>query len=193
MKAAKSTEAPRLRRGETFDPAKRRPNLSEFDDLPYNDAERFAGLRKQPEARVAVYKTEVAKDFRAEHDALMQRLKNGESPQAIGHEYEQLMKEDLSRDASVLRRTSTVGDKTRVSDYGAQEFTIETDLGDGKLDQLWRDLQTPIPGAKEASNEILLTVPRLSKKGADRLAKMAAIYEHLTGHRPKITVRETML
>jgi hypothetical protein len=62
--------------------------------------------------------------------------------------------------------------------YGIQEFTIETDLGDGKLDQLWRDLQTPIPGATQAFNEILLTVPRLSMKGADRLAKMPAIYEH---------------
>ena len=193
MKAAKSTEAPRLRRGEKFDPAKRRPNLSEFDDLPYNDAERVVDLRKQPRARVAIYKAEVAKKFRAEHDALILRLKNGESPQAIGHEYEQLIKKDLTRDTGVQRWTSTVGDKTRVRDYGVHEFTIETDLGDAKLDQLWRDLQTPYPGAKEAASEIMLTVPSLSKEGEVRLAKMAAIYEHLTGHRPRIKVRETML
>ena len=193
MKAAKSTEAPRLRRGEKFDPAKRRPNLGEFDDLPYNDAERVVDFRKQPEARVAFSKAGVAKNLRAEHDALLQRLKNGESPQAIGHEYEQLIKKDVTRDTGVQRWTSTVGDKPRVRDYVVHEFTIETDLGDGKLDQLWRDLQTPLPGTKEASNQIFLTVPRLSKEGEVRLAKMAAIYEHLTGHRPKIYVRETML
>ena len=65
------------------------------------------------------------------------------------------------------------------------ESSTVTDGTPPVLDQLWRDL---IGNRDQA----LLTVPTLDTASEARLAKMAAIYEEVTGRRPRITVRETV-
>jgi hypothetical protein len=190
--SAEKGEAPRLRRGEPFDPKKRRPNLDDFKDIPAAAIDRHAGPQTKRDARVGVFKEQLATDARQLHDKLFERVQKREiTPQQAGHEYETLVGRDLAGDDVNLRQTTKAADKERRTDLGPHEFTIEPELRDDKLDQLWRDLQTPTPGSSTPANHVLLTVPRLSDPSAERLARMAAVYEHLTGHRPRITVRET--
>ncbi|MFD8498408.1 DUF4157 domain-containing protein [Amycolatopsis sp. NPDC059657] len=188
-------EAPRQRRGEPFSEKNRRPNLSEFKDLPTHPVARStpSSLPKpEPDARVRVFKNPVRRDLQAQHKALHDELKaNPGKAQELGHVYERLVGEDLTRGGDAPRLRSDAGDKLRVSDHGVHEFTVEGELSDGKLDQLWRDLLTPTPGASVARDSAMLTVPELTPDSAKRLAKMAAAYEELTGRRPMILVRET--
>jgi hypothetical protein len=186
-------EAPRLQPGEPFDPKKRRPNLSDFKDVPAGPVDRHEGVRTDPQARVGVFKEKVSPAQRAKHDELVQRIKEDPSKAAeAGHEYERELAKDITPgDAEALRLRSEAGDKPRISDHGTHEFTVEGELSDGKLDQIWRDLLTVSPGASGPRDLAIVTVPRLSDKSAERLAHMAAVYEKLTGRRPMITVRET--
>ena len=201
MKKSSSTEAPRQRPDQPFSPANRRPNNSDFPHVPPAEIERLpelppgdprGGLRTNPNARVVVLKERPVSRVRQAHDDILSRLRPG-NEQALGHEYEEVIGEDLAEGGGDLRLITQAGDKKRISDLGVHEFTIEKELSDGKLDQLWRDLQTPNVGGTQAANRILLTVPKLTQDSADRLAKMAAIYERLTGRRPHIFVRETAL
>ncbi|WP_370941803.1 hypothetical protein AB5J62_22100 [Amycolatopsis sp. cg5] len=184
-------EAPRQRRGEPFSEKNRRPNLSDFKDLPAHPVER-ADAPHDPNARVRVFKNEVRKDLRAEHAALYAELQaNPDKAKELGHVYERMIGEDLTRGGNAPRMRSDAGDKLRISDHGVHEFTVEGEISDGKLDQLWRDLLTPTPGARVARDTALLTVPKLTPDSGNRLARMAAAYENLTGRRPLIVVRET--
>lgn len=199
MKKSSSTEAPRQRPDQPFSPANRRPNNSDFPHVPPAEIERLpelpagdprGGLRTNPNARVVVLKERPVSRVRQAHDDILSRLRPG-NEQALGHEYEEVIGEDLVEAGGDLRIITHAGDKKRITDLGVHEFTIEKELSDSKLDQLWRDLQTPNIGGTQAANRVLLTVPKLTQDSADRLAKMAAIYERLTGRRPHIFVRET--
>ncbi|SDW52773.1 protein of unknown function [Amycolatopsis xylanica] len=187
-------EAPRQRRGEPFSEKNRRPNLGEFDDLPAHKVQRPGDTTHDPNARVRVFKGKVRSDLQAEHTALVAELETADRKKAaeLGHAYERLIGEDVTRGGDAPRMRSDAGDKTRVSDHGVHEFTVEGEISDGKLDQLWRDLLTPTPGASKARDTALLTVPKLTPTSGTRLAKMAAAYEALTGRRPLIIVRETI-
>ncbi|MEV4319595.1 DUF4157 domain-containing protein [Actinocrispum sp. NPDC049592] len=186
-------EAPRQRRDQPFDPKNRRPNLGEFENLPDHGVERHDGLRHDPHARVGVSAKKVRGDLQAQHDALIAELKaDKDKAQKLGHVYERIIAEDITRDGGDLRQRSEAGDKLRISDHGVHEFTLEGKLSDGKLDQIWRDLLTPTMGSTQPRDYATVTVPQLSKESGQRLARLAAAYEELTGRRPTITVRETV-
>jgi hypothetical protein len=168
-------------------------------------------LRKDPDAAVSVQPVKVRGDLRAQHDAIVNAARADKSKAtALGHVYERLLVDDLTPGTSKgFRMESAAGDKTRISDHGVHEFTLEGDLppgqqtggksggkaagklSDKKLDQLWRDLLAVTPGANKPRDEAILTLPTLSPNAEHQLLKMASAYEQLTGRRPSIIVRET--
>ena len=193
IKESSPTEAPRQRPDQPFSPANRRPNNSDFPHVDPAEIERLpegGGMRKNPNARVVVLKERPVSRVRQQHDDILARLTPG-NEQALGHEFEEVMGEDLVEGGGDLRLITQAGDKKRITDLGVHEFTIQKEIEGDKLDQLWRDLQTPTTGGTQAANRVLLTVPKLTEESANRLRKMAAIYEQLTGRRPAIFVRET--
>jgi hypothetical protein len=177
-------KAKRLGPKQKFDPAKRRPNLRQFPTVQPAEVERGdGGFAKNPNARVRVFRQPVSKALTKEHEDMMKRLDDPKSSkQQLGHEYEKLVGRDLTKDGNAPRMSHEAGDKQRIGDHGVHEITIQ-DLDGAKLDQLWRDLVS--------SNQVLITVPRLTPEAEQRLAKMAAIFESKTGRRPLIIVRET--
>jgi hypothetical protein len=197
-RVGKSTEAPRQRMDQPFDAKNRRPDLSDITNVPPGSkADRHGGVVNDRNARVFVQHEEVRSDLRAQHDAIVNAARKDRSTaKALGHVYERLLVDDLTPGSGKgLRMYSDAGDKTRVSDHGVHEFTLEGDAGklsSGKLDQIWRDLLAVTPGASKPRNEAIVTVPTLSPASERQLVKMAHAYEQLTGHRPTIIVRETV-
>jgi len=188
---ANPEEAPRLSGpDEEYDPkVHRRPNNTDFPDTEPAAVDRHSGVATDPDARIGVFQEEVRGDLKTQHDELVKILNDPATTQqqkaAAGHVYERLLAGDLTEGTDVLRLVNEAAEKTRISDHGAHEFTVEGTISDGKLDQLWRDL---IGNGDHA----LLTVPTLDAASEARLAKVAAIYEEVTGRRPRISVRETV-
>lgn len=184
----KPKKAERLRWGEAFDPKRRRPNNGEYPDVPPAVVDRHSGTATNPEARIGVFKEEVPPALRAEHERIMKILGSPTATRAerakAGHEYERLMKGAIT-DPKTPRVSHSGGDKVRHGDIGIQEATIEQIVSDKKLDQLWRDLVE-----RDAA---ILSVPQLGPKSEAKLAKMTAIFESLTGRRPRVTVRESVV
>jgi hypothetical protein len=105
--------------------------------------------------------------------------------QAVGHEYEKLVAEDLramSAAGKVVRTRTTSTGTLRIGDVGSYEVTIERKLSSRKVTQLYNDLL--------ATGGVTLTLPRLSEPNARILSKLAAVLERETGLRPRISVRE---
>jgi hypothetical protein len=193
-RAGKSTEAPRQDMKAPFDPKNRRPDLSDVKNVP-KDLKVGRPGDAQPDARVSVHRAKVRSDLQAQHDALIaESTKEGSDNKALGHVYERLLVDDLTPGAKKgFRMESDAGDKTRKSDHGVHEITLEGDMSSGKLDQIWRDLLAVTPGDNKPSNTAIVTVPTLSPTSERQLVKMAFAYEQLTGRRPTIIVRETVV
>jgi len=181
------TKAPRLSANEPFDPKKRRPNFSDFPNIAGHPVNRHSGTRTDPKARVGVFKQPVAGRLAAENQQITAVLTNPKAGRqeraAAGHPYERMIGSDLTPQGAGTRERHSAGDKPRIGDEGIHEITVERDLSDTKLDQIWRDLV--------ARDTALITTPTLSPSSAKDLSKLAAIFEHVTGRRPSITVRET--
>jgi hypothetical protein len=152
----------------------RRPDLRDMTEPPAA-IDRHPGMRTNPDARVSIYP-----------EALPSRVAapKGGTPQEVGHDLERALREDLLG-GTKYRETHQAGDKTRHGDIGAYEAKAKTELSSEDLDQVWRDLSNPSRG-----NSAHITVPSLDQKSADALARMAAMFEKLTGIRPTIVVRE---
>lgn len=187
------TGAPRLTKGEAFDPSKRRPRLSDYDELAPAGVERFdGGVRKRPDAQVSVWNEplpgRVADRDRIEA-ALTIKDVSPKQRQRLGHDFESAVLDDHSAhvDGKGIRVEHHAGDKKRIGDVGRYEVTLEGQsgpFGDGKLDQLWRDL------IDEGS--VHLTVPKLDAKAQAQLQKLASVFEHVTGRTARIAVREVL-
>lgn len=161
-----------------FDPKKyRRPDLSTLKDQPAA-VERIGadGMRKNPDARVSVFKDPFGSHVKP--------LAKG-TKQQQGHDYERQARDDLTG-GSKYRESHAAGDKTRHGDVGAYETKFKGSLSSDDLDQIWRDLNNPSRG-----NSALVITPKTTKGDLDKLAKLAAAFEKLTGTRPRIAVRET--
>jgi hypothetical protein len=192
-----AAEAPRLPGTATrIDPKLRRPNFSDFDQLPYHPPDWHTGMRTDEFARVGISPHTVSSELQPELDSIVQRQRAGGSPQALGHELEFLVQRDLlkgttRKQGAKLRRVWTGADKKRISDVGLVEVTLEKRISESKFDQLWRDLQAINAGASKSDYLIVLTVLKLHPDDAVKLAKMAAIFERLQpGSRVTVSVHE---
>ncbi|MGI5400307.1 eCIS core domain-containing protein [Streptomyces sp. CA-135486] len=176
--AAKEADKPRLGPNDVYDPKKfRRPDLRSFKGVTPAPFEIIGadGLRKNPESRVTVF-----------HDPLGSHVApvKGATPQERGHDLERAGRDDLTG-GSKIRVSHNAGDKTRHGDIGSYEVKNKESLSSDDLDQLWRDLNNPARG-----HSALIITPRLHPGDDVLLARVAAIFEKVTGIRPHISVRE---
>jgi hypothetical protein len=133
------------------------------------------GLRTIAEARVSIY-----------FDPLPERVQKpiGSTRQELGHDLERAIRDDVAY-GSKIRESHNAGEKTRHGDVGASEVKSYSTLSSEDLDQIWRDLLNP--ARKHTAH---LIVPQITHSSAMQLARMAAIFEKLTGIRPHISIRE---
>jgi hypothetical protein len=170
--ARRPPKTPRLRRNEPFTTAKRRPSLNQYRDVPPAVVERHNGIRTNPEARVGVFKEPFPSKVTPP---------SGRTAEEYWQSYEAAVRADHN---GAPRLTYNTGGKVRITDVGTIEATTERQFGSNKLDQLWSDLIKNDGGA-------MITVPELTAEGERRLARLASVYERVTGQRPTISVRET--
>jgi hypothetical protein len=184
QKLVSEGDVPRLQPGEAFTKEKWRPNFG----------------RSGPEAKTARGKTgELPSDavVRIREDpitdpALAAREQDAlklasTDPQEAGNRYAQVVGEserwgEVSE--SFREKHGRIG---RRWDFGnTKEITIEGrsgKLGDGKLDQLWFDLNE--------RGSVDLTVPKLSPEAERQLARLAGEWQKWSGREPVIRVRVT--
>lgn len=173
-KASSGQDKPRWTHGPYSPKEQRRPDLRDMTEPP-SAIDYHSGLRTNPDARVSIYP-----------EPLPQRVAapKGSTPQEIGHDLERALRDDVLA-GSKYRVTHQAGDKTRHGDIGAYEAKAKTELTSEDLDQVWRDLNNPV-----RRNTAHITMPRIGQNSVDALARMAAMFERLTGKRPTIVVRE---
>ena len=167
-------DIPRLTEHELFDPKRRRPSLRDFLNVkPKRVVDRHSGIRTDPEARVSVYR-----------ETLPARVSpvQGATPQQRGLDYERALRDDLIA-GTKYREGHSAGDRARSADIGRYEAKYKDELASDDLDQIWRDLV--------AYDKAVVIMPELRTATEDNLSRLAAIFEHVTGRRPHITVRET--
>lgn len=185
--------APRMRRGQAFDPALRRPRLSDFASTAPTRVDRHSGVRTDADAGVSVWRERLPGRIpnRAQLEADMQASLTPAQRRALGHTVEDAVVDDHGArhaDGSALRVRHTAGDRLRIGDVAGYEVTLEGQSGrlsDSKLDQLWRDMI--------AQGNAHLIVPQLSPAAERQLAHMVAIFRNVSGNADAgIRVRELL-
>jgi hypothetical protein len=183
-KAVAEGDVPRLEPGEPYSREKWRPNFGK--DGPRAKTSRGKAGELEPGAQVRIFKDPLRtpEQLARQQEALKLAKTN---PQQAGNEYAQVVGKaegwgDISE--SFRQKHGRIG---RRWDFGStKEITIEGRsgrLGDGKLDQLWFDLNE--------RGVVDLTVPSLSPEAESQLARLAGEWQKLTGRSPLILVRET--
>ena len=110
------------------------------------------------------------------------------NPQEAGRRFAGVIGDEMRWNGISERFTETHGEIGRRWDFGnTKEITIEGRagaLGDGKLDQLWFDLNH--------HGVIDLTVPVLSEEAEAQLARLAWEWQSWTGRTPHVFVRQVL-
>jgi hypothetical protein len=178
-------DVPRLEPGEPFTKEKWRPNFGRSG--PEASTARGKPGEIPPGAVVRIFTDPITDPALQTRQSAAMTLAET-NPQEAGNRFAQVVGEAEGWGEVSERFREKHGRLGRRWDFGnTKEVTIEGrigKLGDGKLDQLWFDLNE--------RGRIDLIVPKLSPEAEQQLARLAGEWRKWTGREPLILVRETM-